>query len=367
LKLPYKVLSVSAISAVITVSAIATPAFAQDVNNDQPANGQEASTLELNNVSQSAEEESSEVDVAAPNKAPEHLEVVKTIEEPTDEETGAITVANGSTADETLGALAPADGSDQTQEVIGENGEVKEGQTELTTGDQLVVTAEDGTTATYGITVEEDSDNAAEGSSEVDVAAPNKAPEHLEIVKTIEEPTDEETGAITVANGSTADETLGALAPADGSDQTQEVTGENGEVKEGQAELTTGDQLVVTAEDGTTATYGITVEENSDNAAEGSSEVDVAAPNKAPEHLEIVTDIEEPTDEETGAITVANAATVDEALGALAPADGSDQTQEVNGEAKEGQTELVTGDELVVTAEDGTTATYDIIVEDAAQ
>ncbi|WP_197462235.1 hypothetical protein, partial [Bhargavaea cecembensis] len=193
--------------------------------------------------------ESSVVEVHAPNKAPEHLEIVKTIEEPTDEEKGSITVAHATKVIEMLRALAATDGSKQTYEVIRENGKVKGAGNKLATDDQLVVTAEDGTQATYMIIADE--------SSEVEVHAPNKAPEHLEIVKTIEEPTDEEKGSITVANATKVKEMLRALAATDGSKQTYEVTGKNGKVKGAGNKLATDDQLVVTAEDGTQATYTI--------------------------------------------------------------------------------------------------------------
>ena len=54
---------------------------------------------------------------------------------------------------------------------------------------------------------------------------------------------------------------LRAIAAPDGSNQTYKVTNEDGEVKKGKRELATGDQLTVTAEDGTTATYDIIVKE----------------------------------------------------------------------------------------------------------
>ena len=335
MKKSYKILPVSALSALIAVTAFVTPTFAQ-----------EATSQEVN-----SEEESSEIEIDAPNKAPEELEIVKKIDEPTDEDPGAITVANGATVKEMLRAIAAPDGSDQTYKVTDEDGKVKKGKRELATGDQLTVTAEDGTTATYEIYEKE--------SSEIEIDAPNKAPEELEIVKKIDEPTDEEAGAITVANGATVKEMLRAIAAPDGSDQTYKVTDEDGKVKKGKRELATGDQLTVTAEDGTTATYEIYEKE--------SSEIEIDAPNKAPEELEIVKKIDEPTDEEAGEITVANDATVKEMLRAIAAPDGSNQTYKVtneDGKVKKGKRELATGDQLTVTAEDGTTATYDIIVKE---
>ncbi|UJL47174.1 hypothetical protein KFZ58_04450 [Virgibacillus sp. NKC19-16] len=247
MKLPCKVLSTSALSAIFAASVFATPSFAQEADTEA-----QIPEAEINNVEQ-IPEGSSETDIEAPNKAPEHLEIVKTIDEPTGGEIGAVTVANDATVDEVLGALAATDDSDQTHEVIGEDDEVKEGASEVAAGDELTVTAEDGTTASYDLSVE--------GSSEIDIEAPNKAPEHLEIVKTIDEPTDGEIGAVTVANDATVDEVLGALAATDDSDQTHEVIGEDNEVKEGASEVATGDELTVTAEDGTTASYDITVED----------------------------------------------------------------------------------------------------------
>ncbi|WP_339229755.1 hypothetical protein NSQ77_06600 [Oceanobacillus sp. FSL K6-2867] len=338
MKKSYKILPVSALSALIAVSAFVTPTFAQ-----------EATSQEIN-----SEEESSEIEIDAPNKAPEELEIVKKIEDPTDEEAGAITVANGATVKEMLRAIAAPDGSDQTYKVTDEDGEKKKGKSELTTGDQLTVTAEDGTTATYEIYEKE--------SSEIEIHAPNKAPAELKVIWKIDEPTDEEAGAITVANGATVKEMLRAIAAPDGSDQTYKVTDEDGEKKKGKSELTTGDQLTVTAEDGTTATYEVYEKE--------SSEIEIDAPNKAPEELEIVKKIEEPTDEEAGEITVANGATVKEMLRAIAAPDGSDQTYKVtdeNGEKKKGKSELTTGDQLTVTAEDGTTATYEVYEKESSE
>ncbi|WP_197462199.1 hypothetical protein, partial [Bhargavaea cecembensis] len=92
---------------------------------------------------------------------------------------------------------------------------------------------------------------------EVEVHAPNKAPQHLKKILKIDEPTEEEKGSITVAHAVTVDGMLGALAATDGSNQTHEVTGEDGQAKEGESELATGDQFIVTAEDGTQATYTI--------------------------------------------------------------------------------------------------------------
>ena len=70
---------------------------------------------------------------------------------------------------------------------------------------------------------------------------------------------DEEKGSITVANGTKVKEMLRALAATDGSDQTYEVNGEDGQVKGAGNELATDDQFVVTAEDGTEAIYTIIV------------------------------------------------------------------------------------------------------------
>ncbi|WP_087974821.1 hypothetical protein [Oceanobacillus rekensis] len=338
----WKKLGIPSIVAVTMIGTATTGSMTVSANSDDPYESQQ----EINVT----EEESSEVEVKAPNKAPEHLEIVKTIEEPTDEEKGSITVANATKVKEMLRALAATDGSEQTYEVTGEDSQVKEGESELATDDQFVVTAEDGTQATYTIFVEESK------SSEVEVHAPNKAPKHLKKITKIEEPTDEEKGSITVANAVTVDGMLGALAATDGSEQTHEVTGEDGQAKEGESELATDDQFVVTAEDGTQANYTIIEEE--------SNEVEVKAPNKAPEHLEIVKTIEEPTDDEKGSITVANATKVKEMLRALTATDGSEQTYEVtseDGKVKGMGNELATDDQFVVTAEDGTQATYTII------
>ncbi|WP_187773610.1 hypothetical protein, partial [Oceanobacillus polygoni] len=199
------------------------------------------------------EKESSEIKIHAPNKAPDELKVIWKIDEPTDEEAGEITVAKAATVKKMLRAIAAPDGSDQTYKVTDEDGEAKTDKSELATGDQLTVTAEDGTTATYEVYEKE--------SSEIKIHAPNKAPDELKVIWKIDKPTDEEAGEITVANAATVKKMLRAIAAPDGSDQTYKVTDGDGKTKKGKRELAAGDQLTVTAEDGTTATYDIIVKD----------------------------------------------------------------------------------------------------------
>lgn len=158
MKRPFKLLSATALSALIAVPALATPAFAQETNTESKASEEAINNAEIPEEERENAEQipegSNEIEIIAPNKAPEHLEIVTDIEEPTEEEQGSVTVSYNATVDEMLGALAPADDSQQTHEVTGEDGEVKEDESELETGDELIVTAEDRTEVAYAIIAE---------------------------------------------------------------------------------------------------------------------------------------------------------------------------------------------------------------------
>jgi len=175
----------------------------------------------------------------------------------------------GTKAGELMGALTSTDGSTQAYGLVAADGKTAvTGSTALLTGDELIVTAADGAaTATYAVSVAASSDTslmdaAADGGTYV-----------TSIVGT----------TIGVAYGTTADDLTGALTSTDGSTQSYAVEDSGQSALSGSTELVTGDQLVVTAADGTTAPYQITVNPapDADESTVMSSAASVASDGKA--------------------------------------------------------------------------------------
>ena len=236
-------------------------------------------------------------------------------------EDGIITsVPYGTSASDFKTHLAPATGA--SLDVYQSNGTTLE-TGNVITGDEVIVTAQDGTTTgTYIITVNQNTD-ASVTSTAFTVSALSNGTQHGR------------TGTITdVPSGTSVYDFKNHITPATGATfdvyQSDETTTESGNV-------ISGDEVIVTAEDGTsTATYTITVLKNSD-ASVTSSTYTVSELSGGTSGTGTITDVPFGTS--------VNDFSVTPATGAIWSVYLNDGTTLETGD-------IVTGDKVIVTAQD---------------
>jgi len=150
--------------------------------------------------------------------------------------TMGVNVAYDTTVSELTGSVESTDGSTLSYQVMDNLGNPLSGSTALTSGDKLVVTASNGkTVSTYSIAVAKDPNTAIVSTNASYVTSVSSTSPR----------------SVDVSFGTTATELEGAIASTDSSAQTYQVVASDGTTPVTGA-LSTGNELIVTAADGTT-------------------------------------------------------------------------------------------------------------------